>query len=56
MASQPLSVRLPTLERGIQLDLFLASLAIATLFPIALFLIFQRMFLSGGGLSGAIKG
>ena len=56
VASQPLSVRLPTLERGIQLDLFLASLAIATLFPIVLFLIFQRMFLSGGALSGAIKG
>jgi multiple sugar transport system permease protein len=55
-ANQPLSVRLPTLERGIQLDLFLASLAIATLFPIVLFLIFQRMFLSGGGISGAIKG
>ena len=53
---QPLSVRLPNLERGIQLDLFLASLAIATLFPIVLFLIFQRMFLRGGGLSGAIKG
>ena len=55
-AIQPLSVRLPTLERGIELDLFLASLAVATLFPIILFLIFQRMFLSGGGLSGAIKG
>ena len=53
---QLLSVRLPTLERGTQLDLFIASLAIATLFPIALFLIFQRMFLRGGGLSGAIKG
>jgi multiple sugar transport system permease protein len=55
-ALQPLSVRLPTLQRGIELDLFLASLAVATLFPIALFLIFQRMFLSGGGLSGAVKG
>jgi multiple sugar transport system permease protein len=55
-ANQPLSVRLPTLEKGIQLDLFLASLAISTLFPIVLFLIFQRMFLSGGGISGAIKG
>jgi multiple sugar transport system permease protein len=55
-ANQPLSVRLPTLQGGIQLDLFLACLAIATLFPIALFLVFQRMFLSGGGLSGAIKG
>ena len=56
VGNQPLSVRLPTLERGIQLDLFLASLAIATLFPIVLFLIFQRMFLNGGGVSGAIKG
>ena len=55
-ANQPLSVRLPALERGIQLDLFLASLAIATLFPIVLFLIFQRMFLRGDNLSGAIKG
>ena len=55
-ALQPLSVRLPTLQRGIELDLFLASLAVATLFPIILFLIFQRMFLNGGGLSGAIKG
>lgn len=55
-ALQPLSVRLPTLQQGIELDLFLASLAVATLFPIVLFLIFQRMFLSGGGLSGAIKG
>jgi multiple sugar transport system permease protein len=53
---QPLSVRLPTLERGIQLDLFIASLAVATLFPIILFLVFQRMFLRGEGLSGAIKG
>jgi multiple sugar transport system permease protein len=55
-AIQPLSVRLPTLERGIELDLFLASLAVATLFPIMLFLLFQRLFLRGGGLSGAIKG
>jgi multiple sugar transport system permease protein len=55
-ANQPLSVRLPTLQGGIQLDLFLACLAISTLFPIVLFLIFQRMFLSGGGISGAIKG
>jgi multiple sugar transport system permease protein len=53
---QPLSVRLPALERGVPLDLFLASLAVATLFPIVLFLIFQRLFLNGGNLSGAIKG
>jgi len=53
---QPLSVRLPTLQPATELDIFLAALAIATLIPIALFLIFQRMFLGGGGLSGAIKG
>jgi multiple sugar transport system permease protein len=53
---QPLSVRLSTLQPTTPLDIFLAALAIATLIPIALFLIFQRMFLSGGGLSGAIKG
>jgi multiple sugar transport system permease protein len=53
---QPLSVRLPTLQPTTQLDIFLAALAISTLIPIAVFLLFQRMFLSGGGLTGAIKG
>ena len=53
---QPLSVRLPTLQPATELDIFLAALTIATLIPIVLFLIFQRMFLRGGGLSGAIKG
>jgi multiple sugar transport system permease protein len=53
---QPLSVRLPTLEPTTELDIFLAALAIATLIPIGVFLLFQRMFLRGGGLSGAIKG
>ena len=46
---QPLSVRLPTLEPATELDVFLAALAIATLIPIALFLLFQRLFLRGGG-------
>jgi multiple sugar transport system permease protein len=53
---QPLSVRLPTLQPTTELNIFLAALAIATLIPIVLFLFFQRMFLRGGGLSGAIKG
>lgn len=53
---QPLSVRLPLLQPTIQLNIFLAALTIATLIPIAIFLIFQRMFLRGAGLSGAIKG
>ena len=54
--NQPLSVRLPTLQPTTQLDVFLAALAIATLIPIVLFLVFQRMFLKGGDLSGAVKG
>jgi multiple sugar transport system permease protein len=53
---QPLSVRLPTLQPTTELDIFIAALTISSLIPIALFLIFQRMFLRGAGLSGAIKG
>jgi len=53
---QPLSVRLPTLQPTTQLDVFLAALAIATMIPVVLFLGFQRMFLQGGDLSGAVKG
>ena len=53
---QPLSVRLPTLQQTIELDIFLAALTISSLIPIAVFLVFQRMFLSGAGLGGAIKG
>lgn len=55
-ALQPLSVRLPALQQFIELDVFLAALAISTLIPVVLFLLFQRMFLSGAGLGGAIKG
>lgn len=55
-ALQPLSVRLPALQRFIELDVFLAALAISTLIPIALFLMFQRLFLRGAGLGGAVKG
>jgi multiple sugar transport system permease protein len=53
---QPLSVRLPNLQRATELDVFLAALAISTLIPIGIFLLLQRMFLRGGGLSGAVKG
>ncbi|MDQ1625213.1 MAG: multiple sugar transport system permease protein [Actinomycetota bacterium] len=55
-AKQPLSVRLPTLQPIIQLDVFLAALLISTLLPLILFLVFQRLFLRSGGVSGAIKG
>jgi multiple sugar transport system permease protein len=53
---QPLSVRLPQIQAQTELGVFLAALFIASLVPIIGFLIFQRSFLRGGGLSGAIKG
>jgi multiple sugar transport system permease protein len=53
---QPLSVRLPTLQPTTELDIFIAALTISSAIPIALFLVFQRLFLRGVGLSGAIKG
>ncbi len=53
---QPLSVRLPALQRFVELDIFLAALAISTIIPVALFLVFQRLFLKSGGLGGAVKG
>ena len=53
---QPLSVRLPTIQSQTELGVFLAAMFIACLVPIAGYLIFQRSFLRGTGLSGAIKG
>jgi multiple sugar transport system permease protein len=53
---QPLSVRLPTLQPTTELDIFIAALTIASVIPVILFLVFQRLFLNGAGLSGAIKG
>jgi multiple sugar transport system permease protein len=55
-AIQPLSVRLPTMERQIELDVFLAALAISTIIPIAIFIAFQSVFLKSAGLGGAVKG
>jgi multiple sugar transport system permease protein len=53
---QPLSVRLPILAPTTDLGVFIAALTISSLIPIALFLLFQRLFLRGAGISGAIKG
>lgn len=53
---QPLSVRLPAIAGTTDLGVFLAALAIATLIPVALFLVFQNLFLNGAGLGGAVKG
>jgi multiple sugar transport system permease protein len=55
-SKQPLSVRLPALSQVTELDIFLAALLISTSIPIVFFLIFQRFFLRGGGLDGAVKG
>lgn len=55
-AVQPLSVRLPAIQSQTELDVFLAALAIATLIPIAMFLVFQSVFLRSAGLGGAVKG
>ena len=53
---QPLSVRLPAIQSQTELGVFLAAMAIACILPIAGFFVFQRSFLRGSGLSGAIKG
>ena len=53
---QPLSVRLPILAPTTDLGVFIAALTISSLIPIGLFLLFQRLFLRGAGLSGEIKG
>jgi multiple sugar transport system permease protein len=53
---QPLSVRLPAIQSQTSLGVFLAAMFIACLVPIAAFLLFQRSFLRGTGLGGAIKG
>jgi multiple sugar transport system permease protein len=53
---QPLGVRLPAIELQTSVGVFLAAMFIACLVPIAGFLVFQRSFLGGTGLGGAIKG
>jgi multiple sugar transport system permease protein len=53
---QPLSVRLPTLQPTTDLGIFIAALTLSSLIPVILFLLFQRLFLRGSGLSGALKG
>ena len=53
---QPLSVRLPAIAPRTQLDTLMAGMAITTIIPLVLFLLFSRVFLRGGALGGAIKG
>ncbi len=51
----PLSVYLQSMA-NVDKGTLMAALAISTLIPIVMFLVFQRMFLSGAGLGGAVKG
>jgi multiple sugar transport system permease protein len=53
---QPLSVRLPTIQGQTELGVFLAAMLVACIVPILGFIFFQRAFLGGTGLSGALKG
>jgi len=55
-SKQTLSVRLPSIQSQTSLGVFLAAMFIACLVPLAGFLVFQRSFLRGTGLGGAIKG
>jgi multiple sugar transport system permease protein len=55
-AIQPLSVRLPLVRDTLQLDVFLAALAISTALPIAFFVAFRRFFLDAEAMTGALKG
>ena len=52
---KPLSVYLQSMA-NVDKGTLMAALAISTMIPIAMFLVFQRMFLRGAGLGGAIKG
>ncbi len=53
---QPLSVRLPDIQSQTELGVFLAAMFIACIVPICGFLVFQRLFMRGTGLGGALKG
>jgi multiple sugar transport system permease protein len=55
-AIQPISVALPRLAMNSEVSIQMASLFLALLIPVVLFLIFQRQFLRGVGLSGGVKG
>jgi multiple sugar transport system permease protein len=52
---QPISVALPIVGKVTDLSVFLAALFLATIVPVALFLVFQRQILSGVGASAGLK-
>jgi multiple sugar transport system permease protein len=55
-ALQPVSVALPRLANTSEVSLLMAGLFIAVLIPVVLFLVFQKQFLRGVGMSSGIKG
>lgn len=55
-AKQPLSVGLATVAPQADLAVLMAGMFIAVLIPIAVFIAFQKQFLTGAGSAGAIKG
>lgn len=55
-ALQPVSVALPKLAARSELNIQLAGLFLALLIPVVLFIVFQRSFLRGVGMSGGVKG
>ena len=52
---QPISVALPLVGKTTELSIFLAALFLATIIPVALFLVFQRQILSGVGATSGLK-
>lgn len=52
---QPVSVALPHVQKSTELSVFLATLLLASLVPVALFLVFSRQVLAGVAASSAIK-
>jgi multiple sugar transport system permease protein len=52
---QPVSVALPKIAEVTELNIQMAGLFLALIIPVVLFLIFQRAFLRGVGMSGGIK-
>ncbi|MCU1556377.1 MAG: binding-protein-dependent transport system inner rane component [Microbacteriaceae bacterium] len=53
---QPISVALPRVAKTSEVSIQMAALFLALLIPVILFLIFQRQFLRGVGMSGGVKG
>lgn len=53
---QPISVALPRVAEIVPLNIQMAALFLAIIFPVGLFLVLQRYFLEGAGSAGALKG